>query len=73
MFHLLYTFHMEIMHHGIEINFCLCKSKIEQLIELNLWPETPHSPQVAFSIEYHAFISLQGKERKNTKNQKHYK
>ena len=38
-------------HYGVVISFCTCKGKVERLIELYLWPATPQSPRVAFTME----------------------
>ena len=38
-------------HHGITICFCKCKSMIERMVDLRLWPATPNCPQVAFDID----------------------
>lgn len=38
-------------HSGIGISFCGCKTKIERLVELRLWPATPQSPHVAFTMD----------------------
>lgn len=38
-------------HNGIVVSFCRCKTKVERLVELHLWPATPQSPRVAFTME----------------------
>ena len=38
-------------HYGIVVSFCRCKTKVERLVELHLWPATPQSPRVAFTME----------------------
>ena len=38
-------------HYGIVVSFCRCKTKLERLVKLHLWPATSQSPQVAFTIE----------------------
>lgn len=37
-------------HYGVVISFCRCKSKVERLVDLHLWPATPQSPRVAFTM-----------------------
>ncbi len=43
-------------HHGINISFCKCKSMIERMVDLRLWPASPTSPQVAFDMDLLDFI-----------------
>ena len=38
-------------HYGVVVSFCSCKTKVERLVELHLWPATPQSPRVAFTME----------------------
>ena len=38
-------------HYGVVVSFCRCKTKVERLVELHLWPATPQSPRVAFTME----------------------
>lgn len=38
-------------HYGVVVSFCRCKTKVERLIELHLWPATPQSPRFAFTME----------------------
>ena len=38
-------------HYGVVVSFCRCKTKVDRLVELHLWPATPQSPRVAFTME----------------------